>query len=101
MALQIYDDNGALIPNILCPNGYNELITGAGSSTASDVINADKDCTVRIYGKADLYYEVGAAPTATTSSNPLGAYVGEIIKVPKGHKIAVLITGDFHIRELT
>lgn len=99
---QLLDGNGYAIPNSFSPTGaISQKITSSGSTIQGAVLNATEPTLVRITCDVDCWYEIGTNPTATNSSNFLGAKNGEQILVKAGHRIAVLGTSaSLYVREL-
>jgi len=99
---QVLDGNGYPIPNAFSPTGaINQKITTSGSSVQGAVLSATEPYLVRLTCDADCYYEIGTNPTASNTSNYLGAKNGEQVLVKTGHRIAVFGTSaSLYVREL-
>ena len=80
---------GALIPCAQLPPVAGQVVTFT-TTTQSSALNA-ATTFVRVVADADCHIEVGANPTATTSSPvKLTAGAPEYFGVTAGHKIAVV-----------
>lgn len=90
----------ALIDSVMQPTGTEKETVGA-SSVQSDTKNNGRDYTiVRLTATVDTHIEIGANPTATTSSMLLPKGVVEYFKVNSGDKIAHIQSssgGDLYI----
>lgn len=84
------DQNGFIVP-VLSPVVAQAPITLGTSSADSAVLQNN---VIRLISTVDCFYEVGAAPTATTSSHFLLAKTPCDIYVEVGHKVAAVVSAD-------
>lgn len=98
---QAVDGNGT-IPNVFEPSGTITNLDGTSGSAASSAFS--KDTLVRVIATAstnadgEVYYKIGTAPTATTSTTLIYEKQAEQMTIKSGNKIAV-INGKLNITE--
>lgn len=81
--------------------GTIQNFTMSGTSQASSAFD-DQTYQIRIAtGAQPAYFEIGASPTATSSSALLGANVVDYVTVAPGQKIAVLQAGTAGVFSVT
>lgn len=69
--------------------GTNQVMTTSGSTQQSAAVGS-KTTVVRIAATADAFFEIGANPTATTSSMVIPGGTVDFLAIAPGHKVAVL-----------
>jgi hypothetical protein len=77
------------------------VITMSGTSAQSSAIGANIQY-VRLVADANCHYEIGANPTATTSTVYLPVGEIETIKISEGEKVAgICASGNLYVTSLT
>ena len=74
--------------------GTIHSITMSGTSQATAAFGSQTRCIRIATGAQPGYFDIGSAPTATTSSNLIGATCVDDIGVAPGQKLAALEAGS-------
>jgi len=91
MPKQPIDDSGVILAVLKITHGTSQNVNGTNASAQSTVLHASKKNGVaRIAALSNLYYAVGANPTATVGHVLLPAGQVEYIWIDPGMKIAVI-----------
>ena len=72
----------------------NHNLTATDTAAATSVAFAAGVQCARIAPKIDIWYAIGAAPTAATTTQFLAAGAVEYVPVSEGDKVSVLRVGD-------
>lgn len=95
MAGQLKDSNGAIITGNLLSSaniGTTGVLSVGNTSTATAVIDADKDVLVRIaVSQGHCHFAIGTAPTASITTTPMLVNNEiEYVLVKAGEKLAFI-----------
>ena len=95
MAAQIKDSNGAIIAGNLLSSaniGTTGVVTVGNTSSATAVIDANKDTLVRLaVSQGHCHFAIGAAPTASITTTPMLVNNDiEYVLVKAGEKLAFI-----------
>ena len=85
------------------PGTSQSITTGASSVPTTNAVDGQTYC-IRLHATADLFFTLGAAPTATTSDVFMAGGATEYFQINPGEKVAAIqssAAGVLYVTEMT